>query len=188
MFLMFSCLQASEKEVMVAMRISTIVLGGSAAGMAFMSNSIYDLWFMCGEMVYALVFPQLCCVLFVPRTNTYGSASGFLLGFILRILGGMDSINIPPIIHYPWCTLINGAYVQLFPFKTFTMLVALSTQILVSYVSEFLFKKSLLPKRWDICNVLKAEDARRPATEESVAFHLQNISDNQQLGGSSGSL
>ncbi|XP_075706065.1 high-affinity choline transporter 1-like [Rhinoderma darwinii] len=166
---------ASDKEVMVAMRISTIVLGSTAAGMAFLSNSIYDLWFMCGEMVYALVFPQLCCVLFVPRTNTYGSASGYLLGFVLRILGGVNSINIPPIIHYPWCTLINGAYVQLFPFKTFTMLVALSTQIFVSYFSEFLFQKSLLPKQWDICNVLKVGKVSPPAKEELVAFHLQNI-------------
>ncbi|XP_075119088.1 high-affinity choline transporter 1-like [Leptodactylus fuscus] len=170
---------ASEKEVMVAMRISTIVLGGTATGMAFLSNSIYDLWFMCGEMVYALVFPQLCCVLFVPRTNTYGSVIGFFLGFILRLLGGMDSINIPPIIHYPWCTLINGAYVQLFPFKTFTMLVTLSAQILVSYVSEYLFKKSWLPKRWDICNVLKGEDASAKGKEEMGTFHLQNMSNNE---------
>ncbi|XP_073518284.1 high affinity choline transporter 1-like isoform X2 [Phyllobates terribilis] len=170
---------ASQTEVMVAMRISTIVLGSTAAGLAFLSNSIYDLWFMCGEMIYALVFPQLCCVLFVPRTNTYGSASGFLLGFVLRILGGVNSINIPPIIHYPWCTLINGAYVQLFPFKTFTMLVALTTQILVSYISEFLFRKSLLPKRWDICKVFEAEDASRPGKEELVGFHLENISSNE---------
>ncbi|XP_073439090.1 high affinity choline transporter 1-like [Dendrobates tinctorius] len=169
---------ASQTEVMVAMRISTIVLGSAAAGLAFLSNSIYDLWFMCGEMVYALVFPQLCCVLFVPRTNTYGSASGFLLGFVLRILGGVNSINIPPIIHYPWCTLSNGVYVQLFPFKTFTMLVALTTQILVSYISEFLFRKSLLPKRWDICKVFDAEDASQPGKEELVGFHLQNISSN----------
>ncbi|XP_077155948.1 high affinity choline transporter 1-like [Ranitomeya variabilis] len=169
---------ASQTEVMVAMRISTIVLGSTAAGLAFFSNSIYDLWFMCGEMVYALVFPQLCCVLFVPRTNTYGSASGFFLGFVLRILGGVNSINIPPTIHYPWCTLINGVYVQLFPFKTFTMLVALTTQVLVSYISEFLFRKSLLPKRWDICKVFEAEDVSQPAMEGLVGCHLQNISNN----------
>ncbi|XP_056416293.1 high-affinity choline transporter 1-like [Hyla sarda] len=170
---------ASEKEVMVAMRVSTIVLGSTAAGMAFLSNSIYDLWFMCGEMVYAVVFPQLCCVLFVPRMNTYGSAAGFLVGLILRILGGVHSINIPPIIHYPWCTLINGAYIQLFPFKTFTMLVALGTQILVSYVSEFLFKKSLLPKQWDVCNVRKAEDVTRSTREELETFPLQDRSNNE---------
>ncbi|KAM4044785.1 high affinity choline transporter 1-like [Anomaloglossus baeobatrachus] len=170
---------ASEKEVMVAMRISGIVLGSTAAGLAFLSNSIYDLWFMCGEMVYALVFPQLCCVLFVPRTNTYGSASGFFLGFVLRILGGVDSIKIPPVIHYPWCTLINGAYVQLFPFKTFTMLVAFTTQILVSYASEFLFRRSLLPKRWDICKVLEVEDASHRGKEEVTNVQLQNISSNE---------
>ncbi|CAJ0938058.1 unnamed protein product [Ranitomeya imitator] len=169
---------ASQTEVMVAMRISTIVLGSTATGLAFFSNSIYDLWFMCGEMVYALVFPQLCCVLFVPRTNTYGSASGFLLGFVMRILGGVNSINIPPTIHYPWCTLINGVYVQLFPFKTFTMLVALTTQVLVSYISEFLFRKSLLPKRWDICKVFEAEHVSQPAKEGLVGCHLQNISNN----------
>ncbi|KAM4702102.1 high affinity choline transporter 1-like [Discoglossus pictus] len=166
---------ASDKEEMVVMRTSTFVLGSVAAGLAFLSNSIYDLWFICGELVYAIVLPQFVCALFIPKTNTYGSAASFLFGLLLRILGGDEVLKIPPVIHYPGCTLINGVYVQLFPFKTFTMLLSLATLVIVSYLTEFLFKTSILPKHWDICNVLKVEDTTlRPTTEPEELRNLDH--------------
>uniref|UniRef100_U3J706 Solute carrier family 5 member 7 n=1 Tax=Anas platyrhynchos platyrhynchos TaxID=8840 RepID=U3J706_ANAPP len=88
-------------EVLWAMRISMLVFGAGAAGLAFYSSSVYDLWFLSGELVYALLFPQLCCALFVPSTNTYGSAAGFLVGLLLRLLAGEPALKIPPVIHYP---------------------------------------------------------------------------------------
>ncbi|KAG8453013.1 hypothetical protein GDO86_004718 [Hymenochirus boettgeri] len=170
--------KATEKEVMIVMKIATVVFGSSAAGFAFLSNSIYDLWFICGELVYALLFPQLVCALFVPGTNTYGSATGFLVGLIMRILGGEQILRIPPIIHYPWCTIIDGQYVQLFPFKTATMLISLATLILVSYFSTFLFRRSILPAHWDIFNVLKVEDTTRGPSNEPELFQLRRIDNN----------
>ncbi|NXE53392.1 SC5A7 protein, partial [Casuarius casuarius] len=143
--------KATEREVLWTMRASMLVFGTGAAGLAFYSYSVYDLWFLSGELVYALLFPQLCCALFVPNTNTYGSATGFLVGLLLRLLAGEPALKIPPVIQYPACSLVNGTYIQLFPFKTFTMLLTLGTIIAVSYLAAFLFKRNLLPRRWDVC-------------------------------------
>ncbi|CAJ0938056.1 unnamed protein product [Ranitomeya imitator] len=146
---------ASEREVLWVMRLSMILLGSAGMGLAFLSNSVYDLWFLSGELVYALLFPQLCCALFIPSTNVYGSAAGFFLGFLLRLLGGENSLKIPPVLHYPGCILVDDTYVQLFPFKTFTMLVSLITIIVTSYLAQVLFMKKILPVQWDVCQVFR---------------------------------
>ncbi|XP_053873078.1 high-affinity choline transporter 1-like [Malaclemys terrapin pileata] len=165
--------KATEKEVVCIMRVSMVVFGAAAAGLAFLSNSVYDLWFLSGELVYALLFPQLCCVLFIPNTNTYGSAAGFLVGFLLRLLAGEPSLKIPPVIHYPGCSLVDGVYVQLFPFKTFTMLLTLGTIVAVSYLVAFLFKRNILPHGWDVCSVIKESEASVPLPELDEQAGLQ---------------
>lgn len=134
-----------------------VVFGVLAAALAFYSHSIYDLWFLGGELVYTLLFPQLCCVLFVPSTNTYGSAAGFFFGFLLRLLAGEPSLKIPPVIHYPGCTLVGGAYIQLFPFKTVTMLLTLVTIISVSHLAIFVFKRNILSRTWDVCKIMQQD-------------------------------
>ncbi|KGL90163.1 High affinity choline transporter 1, partial [Charadrius vociferus] len=142
--------KATEAEVLWAMRTSMLVFGAVAAGLAFYSSSVYDLWFLSGDLVYALLFPQLCCALFAPSTNTYGSAAGFLVGLVLRLLAGEPALGIPPAICYPPCSLVNGTYSQLFPFKTFTMLLTLGTILAVSYLAAVLFQRNILPRRWDV--------------------------------------
>ncbi|NXC48369.1 SC5A7 protein, partial [Penelope pileata] len=142
--------KATEGEVLWAMRTSMLVFGAGAAGLAFYSNSIYDLWFLSGELVYALLFPQLCCALFAPSTNTYGSAAGFLVGLLLRLLAGEPALKIPPIIRYPACSLLNGPHTQLFPYKTFTVLLTSGTILAVSHLAAVLFQRNLLPRRWDV--------------------------------------
>ncbi|NWI93724.1 SC5A7 protein, partial [Pitta sordida] len=142
--------KATESEVLWAMRTSMLVFGAGAASLAFYSRSVYDLWFLSGELVYALLFPQLCCALFAPSTNTYGSAAGFLVGLLLRLLAGESALSIPPVICYPTCSLVNGTQSQFFPFKTFTMLLTLGTILGVSYLAKVLFQRNILSRRWDV--------------------------------------
>ncbi|XP_029457568.1 high affinity choline transporter 1-like [Rhinatrema bivittatum] len=160
--------KASAKEVLLTMRLSMVLFGSAAAGLAFLSHSVYDLWFLSGELVYTILFPQICCVFYISNTNTYGSATGFLFGLLLRLLGGETSLKLPPVIHYPGCRLVDGVYVQLFPFKTFTMLVSLAIIVAVSYLSTFLFMHSIIPIHWDICNVMKGKTSTisLPRSEE----------------------
>ncbi|CAM2095751.1 unnamed protein product [Caretta caretta] len=40
--------KATEKEVVCIMKVSMVVFGAAAAGLAFLSNSVYDLWFLSG--------------------------------------------------------------------------------------------------------------------------------------------
>ncbi|XP_030317561.1 high affinity choline transporter 1-like [Calypte anna] len=147
--------KAAEREVLWAMRTSMLVIGAGAASLAFYSSSVYDLWFLSGDLVYTLLFPQLCCALFAPSTNTYGSAAGFLVGLLLRLLAGEPALSIPPIICYSACSLQNGTHTQLFPFKTFTMLLTLGTIIAVSYLAQVFFQRNLLPHSWDVCNATR---------------------------------
>ncbi|XP_048349988.1 high-affinity choline transporter 1-like [Sphaerodactylus townsendi] len=144
--------KATEKDVLWVMRVSMVAFGTLAGVLAFYSHSIYDLWLLGGELVYALLFPQLCCVLFIPNTNTYGSAAGFVFGLLLRLLAGEPSLKIPPFICYPGCSVVDGVYIQRFPFKMVTMLITLLTIISVSYLAAFAFKRNLLPHEWDISN------------------------------------
>ncbi|OXB78225.1 UNVERIFIED_CONTAM: hypothetical protein H355_006168 [Colinus virginianus] len=167
--------KATEREVLWAMRTSMLVFGAGAAGLAFYSSSVYDLWFLSGELVYALLFPQLCCALFTPSSNTYGSAAGFLVGLLLRLLAGEPALKIPPIICYPVCSLLNGSYVQLFPYKTFTMLFTLGTIIAVSYLATVLFQRNLLPRRWDVCNVLGETSTHTPLRQIDKQTGLQTV-------------
>ncbi|OWK61111.1 High affinity choline transporter 1 [Lonchura striata] len=163
---------ASETEVLWAMRTSMLVFGAGAAGLAYYSSSVYNLWFLSGELVYALLFPQLCCALFAPSTNTYGSAAGFLVGLLLRLLAGEPALSIPPVIHYPACSLVNGTYSQLFPFKTFTVLLTLGTILAVSHLAKALFQHSLLPRSWDVCNITEGTAIPIPLQQVEKQEHL----------------
>ncbi|XP_063996153.1 high affinity choline transporter 1-like [Pogoniulus pusillus] len=167
--------KATEAEVLWAMRTSMLVFGAGATGLAFYSSSIYDLWFLSGELVYTLLFPQLCCALFAPSTNTYGSAAGFFVGLLLRLLAGEPALSIPPIICYLPCSLVNGTYSQLFPFKTVTMLLTLGTIITVSYLAEFLFQRNLLPHGWDVCNVTGGNSTLIPLQQMKKQMDLPAV-------------
>ena len=77
------------------MRIGIFLVGAGAAGIGILVSSIYVLWYLCSDLVYVILFPQLLCVVYVPHTNTYGSLSAYIVGFVVRILiieyTGMDT-------------------------------------------------------------------------------------------------
>uniref|UniRef100_A0A8C5SQY7 High-affinity choline transporter 1 n=1 Tax=Laticauda laticaudata TaxID=8630 RepID=A0A8C5SQY7_LATLA len=170
--------KATEKEVLWAMRISMVAFGIISALLAFYSSSIYDLWFLSGELVYTLLFPQLCCALFLSSTNTYGSMVGFFLGFLLRLLAGEPSLKIPPVICYPGCSVVEGIFVQLFPFKMVTMLVTLVTIFSTSHLASFMFKSGILPAEWDVCQVTM--DARMPVSFSRGERQMEEIQNGEQ--------
>lgn len=116
--------------------------------MGIVISSIYELWFLCGDLVYVILFPQLVSVIYLKGTNTYGSLSGFVIGLLLRLLGGEKAFYIKAVIHYPDYDPIED--VQYFPFKTMTMLISLLVIVLVSYPSKYLFENHIFPKNWDV--------------------------------------
>lgn len=140
--------KASESEILWVMRISIFGVGALATAMAITVSSIYDLWFLCSDLVYVILFPQLICVIYLRISNTYGSLSGFILGMFFRLSGGEQSMKLSPIIKYPWYSEADKA--QLFPFKTLAMLISLSTIVGVSAITKFIFERAYLPAKYDV--------------------------------------
>lgn len=106
------------------------LIGIAATLLALNINSVYELWFLCSDFVYCLLFPQLVCALFDKQANVYGSVAGFMVAFVLRFGGGDATLGLPILIPYP---MIEEGVV-LFPFRTFAMLSGLLSIVLVSRV------------------------------------------------------
>ena len=65
----------------------SIVLLGAAARSLALSAQRAGLWFFTSDLVFVLLFPQLCQALFDPR-RTAGSVAAFGVSLVLRLGGG----------------------------------------------------------------------------------------------------
>lgn len=156
---MFFYLKAPEHEVIMVMKISIVVVGIVATGMALSVKSIYGLWYLSSDLVYVILFPQLVCVVHFKRhCNTYGSLCAYMVGFLMRALGGEDILGMPALIKYPWYDEVDG---QLFPFRTFAMITSFIVHLSVSTGSKYVFETGMLPPEYDIfhCVVNIPDDA-----------------------------
>uniref|UniRef100_A0A5S6Q003 High-affinity choline transporter 1 n=1 Tax=Trichuris muris TaxID=70415 RepID=A0A5S6Q003_TRIMR len=139
---------ASEKEIIWVMKISILLVGAMAMIMALSVDTIYGLWFLCSDLVYVILFPQLLCVVYMNRANTYGSLSGYMVGLLFRATGGETLLNFRPLVKYPWYD--DAANVQYFPFKTMAMLLSLLTIVSVSWATNYVLMNGLLPPEYDV--------------------------------------
>lgn len=153
---------ASETEVIWVMRLSIFVVGVLATVMALTIPTIYGLWGLSSDLVYCILFPQLCMVVhFKNHCNTYGSLAGYVAGILVRLSGGEQVMGIPALIHYPGYD--HELKKQMFPFRTFAMLVCASCVIGVSRLTKYLFECHKLDPKWDIfrCVVNIPDDVQR---------------------------
>jgi high affinity choline transporter 7 len=104
------------------------IVGIAALLLALNITSVYELWFLCSDFVYCLLFPPLLTALFDPKANSYGILAGFVTAFTLRFGGGDPTLGIPVFLPYP---MIEDGVV-LFPFRTFAMASGLVVIVLVS--------------------------------------------------------
>ncbi|XP_056019601.1 high-affinity choline transporter 1-like isoform X2 [Ostrea edulis] len=156
--------KASEKEIIWVMRVAIVGAGVLATVMAITVKSIYTLWYLCSDLVYVVLFPQLLCVIYLRASNTYGSLVGYIIGMFFRIAGGEPSLGIDVLIKFPYYSVKNG---QLFPFKTLCMLMSFTSIVFVSYLTDFLFKKNILHPRFDI---FKCVTNKRPTDVELTKY------------------
>ncbi|XP_055493073.1 high-affinity choline transporter 1-like isoform X1 [Leucoraja erinacea] len=146
--------EATDNELVWVMRGAIILFGGVAAGMTWLSNSVYGLWYLSSDLIFVLLFPQLLSVLFIKGSNSYGCITGYIFGLILRVGGGEPYLRLQPFICYAGCYLDiqfpgGPIYVQRFPFKTMSMLSSLLINLSVSYLTKYLFNNGMLPRKLD---------------------------------------
>lgn len=101
------------------------IVGTAATLIAFQVGSVYELWFLCSDFVYCLLFPALVCALFDKQSNRHGALAGFIVAAILRFGGGDETLGIPTFLPYPGD----------FPFRTTAMLGGLLTIMAVSRIT-----------------------------------------------------
>ncbi|XP_061111696.1 high-affinity choline transporter 1-like [Conger conger] len=171
--------QASDRELQWVIKISVTIAGLVGMGLAFFGN-VLTFWMLATDVMYTLVLPQFVCVLFFPITNGYGAVGSYILGVMLRVLSGEPLLHLPPAIHFPGCRLIDGVYVQHFPYRTLSVIVSLSANILISFVTSLLFDKRILPKRCDILQV-RSHSAPSRADAKSNVDNNQPIASDQLL-------
>lgn len=130
------------------MRVAIFGVGALATAMGITIQTIYGLWYLCADLVYVILFPQLVCVVYLPDTNTYGSLTGYMFGFLFRLLGGEPLIGMPAIIKFPFYDEVDD--IQRFPFKTVCMIFSFILILAASYGTKYLFENEKLSKHFDI--------------------------------------
>lgn len=118
------------------------IVGVAATLIALNVGSVYELWFLCSDFVYCLLFPPLVCALFDPKANAPGALAGFAVAALLRFGGGDATLGLPLLLPYPMVE--NG--VSLFPFRTLAMVSGLLSIVVVSRLTQRWYPAALLEK------------------------------------------
>jgi high affinity choline transporter 7 len=117
-------------------QVAVIVVGALATVLALKVKSVYALWYLCSDLVYVLLFPQLVIVLYVSFANARGAVAGFLIAFFTRIAFGEPMLGISSFFDLP---NVN------FPFRTLSMLAGLISIPIFSLLLSEAEKENICP-------------------------------------------
>jgi len=119
----------SSEEMKKVLRSCILIVGIAVTLLALEIQSVYQLWILCSDFVYCILFAQLVCALYDPKANRMGSIAGIIVSFTLRFGGGEAALGIPRLIPYP---MIAADGSVMFPFRTLSMLAGLAAIIIIS--------------------------------------------------------
>ncbi|CAG2255777.1 CHT1 [Mytilus edulis] len=171
MVLAYLCpMAASQRELTWVLRISILLTGILGAVIAIAVKSVYGLFILCVDAMYVIQMPELTCALWFEKANGYGSVVGFIVGLLLRILGGEPVLSLPAVIKYPWYDPAAG---QLFPHKTFAMMCCFTSIISVSLLTDYIFTNDKVDKKFDIFNCFQQNEIEQKDRHQSNAVQLK---------------
>ncbi|PAA71287.1 hypothetical protein BOX15_Mlig032268g1 [Macrostomum lignano] len=175
--------QATDRQIIWSMRVAIAVIGAIACVLAIKITTIYGLWFLCSDLVFVILFPQLLNVIYIKKSNTYGSLAGYLVGLFCRLTAGETLLFLPPLFRYPGFVDGEGFY-QRFPVKTLSMLLSLAACVGVSYFTDWLFHTGRLQKHHDVfrCVVNVAPAEVEESQGEMLSISKLNLSPNSRTG------
>ncbi len=133
--------QITSQQLAKVIRRCIWLVGTAALLIALKVQSIYELWYLCSDFVYCLLFPALVCALFDDKSNARGAVAGLVVAAFLRFGGGDATLGLPSFLPYPildaGVEIVDGARVTiLFPFRTLAMVCGLLSSLLVSRLTQ----------------------------------------------------
>ncbi|XP_062575290.1 high-affinity choline transporter 1-like [Saccostrea cucullata] len=131
--------KAGDTESVWVQTISIFCVGVMATLVSLFVPIVYGLFVLAADIVFVIVLPQLFCAVFIKWTNVYGAIPGFLVGTILRIGAGEVLLDWSPFIEYPFYNVETG---QIFPFRTFAMIISIIIIVTISLFVNLLRKHS----------------------------------------------
>lgn len=144
--------KASERELNWVLRVSVIIVSILSTLVALTVSSVYYLSYLCSDLVYVVLFPQLLAVIHWPSiVDTYGCLAGYFIAIILRLAGGEKELGIRPLIKYPFYD--TRTRTQKFPFRSAIMIIALFTQLFISFLARNLLGKGYFPECCDVLSI-----------------------------------
>ena len=133
--------QASDSEVMWVMRVVVVLVAVASTAIAIEVQSVLAFFYLISDLLYAIVFPQLFCVVHLHKIcNVYGALLAVVVTTFFRFSAGIPDLDIDAVIHYEWY----------FPIRTVCMVICFILILGGSVIASLLFKKSVLPMKADI--------------------------------------
>ncbi|XP_018370907.1 PREDICTED: high-affinity choline transporter 1-like isoform X2 [Trachymyrmex cornetzi] len=158
--------KASERELNWVLRIAVIAVSILSTLVALTVSSVYYLSYLCADLVYVVLFPQLLAVIHWPTmVDTYGCLAGYFIAIVLRLGGGERGLGILPLIEYPFYD--KKTRTQKFPFRTAVMMIALFTQLFTSFLTRTLLGKGYFPQCCDVLNIYSPKKSKEPGVMQS---------------------
>jgi len=182
---------ASEKEVLMALWVIIVLNCTCATALAIHYKSIYNLFVLCGDFVFVIVFPQLLLVLYYDKSNTYGSVFSFVIGLALRLMCGEKTFNLDPVISfgllYGEADAVTGVVpTGPLPYRTFVMLISLACHVAMSTLTDYLFVEEKLNLKYDFFSCFRVnsttgligQSTNRHLTEQPGGITLDELASN----------
>lgn len=163
----------SSEKLATVIKSCIWIIGIAATLIALKVKSIYELWYLCSDFVYCLLFPALVCALFDRKANRYGAIAGLIVAATLRFGGGDATLGIPTFIPYPVIDaaeeFVDGTRTAvLFPFRTLAMVSGLLSILIVSRLTQRLAPPMTLTV---VENSAIGEDSASPRSNDSEEGH-----------------
>lgn len=161
--------KATEKEVLIALWVFIIINCTCATALAIHYKSIYDLFVLCGDFVFVIVFPQLLLVLYYDKSNTYGSVFSFIIGLAIRLACGEKSFGLEAAISFGHISTESGTGPV--PYRTIVMLISLFCHVAVSTLTHYLFVEEKIPQKFDFFQCYQVSETTG-LVEQASSRHL----------------